>query len=290
MLEAWIGAVVAKTVAEYAENKSGYRHLQTGVGWDTWQSIFGHAKPEEWGHILGSLVRFANCETRDGDLVEMMFSLAGQEDKYAGQPGASVACSDVRSGSADFSELVVRMRSVFRRLTEWMEALTHWRVHWMSQIVPINNQPTEEQRELVQLGLMQAGYSGMSEQSKEWWKFRHEALAAEYAGKPEWRLVGKAQSFGNYGELRQPDVDELTIHWWPLLTRYRWTDRDMCGLLRQVVPHPEAYPLRDEKEFADYRKKALGLIKGKGPRDKSAPDGKPMGWRVALAMVGKLSE
>ncbi len=64
----------------------------------------------------------------------------------------------------------------------------------------------------------------------------------------------------------------------------------MRGLLRRVLPHPDAYPLREDKEFADYRKKALGLIKGNLERDKSAPDGKPTGWRAALAMIGKLSE
>ena len=52
----------------------------------------------------------------------------------------------------------------------------------------------------------------------------------------------------------------------------------MRGLLRRVVPHPDSYPLREDKEFADYRKKPLGLVKTKAERDKSAPDGQPAGW------------
>jgi hypothetical protein len=175
-------------------------------------------------------------------------------------------------------------------MSEWLEAILHWRAHWMSARAPITNQPTEGQRELAHIGIMQAGFAGLSEHSKEWWRFRHEELAKRFHGKRDWLLVGKAQSFEKWGELWQPAVDELAIHWWPLLTRYRWTDHDMRGLLRRVVPHPDSYPLREDKEFADYRKKALGLIKGKEERDKSAPDGKPTGWRVALAMIGKLSE
>jgi hypothetical protein len=45
MIEAWIGTVIAKAVEQYAEHKSGDRHLQTGIGWEAWQGVFGHAEP-----------------------------------------------------------------------------------------------------------------------------------------------------------------------------------------------------------------------------------------------------
>ena len=290
MLEAWIGTIITKTVEQYAENKSGNRHLQTGTGWDAWQLIFGHAKPDEWGYILQSLARFGGCDTPQAEMAGEMFALAAAEDKYAEPVSLSAFTALAANGKLPFSEMIERMRFMFRRMTEWMEALVHWHVHWMAAAAPIGFGATEERRELASIGLMQAGYAGLSEHSKEWWRFRHEELAKQFHGKPDWRLVGKAQSFEKWGELRQPAVDELTINWWPLLTRYRWTDRDMRGLLRRVVPHPESYPLREDKEFADYRKKALGLIKGKVERDKSTPDGNPDGCRVALWMVGKLSE
>ena len=46
MLEAWIGAIIAKTVEEYAENKSGNRHLQSGRGWG---GVAVHLRPRQAG-------------------------------------------------------------------------------------------------------------------------------------------------------------------------------------------------------------------------------------------------
>ena len=289
-LEAWIGAIIAKTVEQYAGNKSGHRHLQTGVGWAEWQAVFGHAAPSDWGHILGSLVRFAGCETPESEMAAAIFALMGYEDRHAEAVSLGECAAQAANGKLSAREMVERTGFLFRRLAEWMEALVHWRIHWMAAAAPTAFGPTEDQRELANIGLMQAGFAELSEHGQAWWRFRHEELAKRFAGQPHWRLVGKAQSLEKFGALRQPAVDELTIHWWPLLTRYGWTDRDMRGLLRRVVPHPDAYPLREDKEFADYRQKALGLIKGKQARDKSAPDGKPKGWRAALAMAGKLSE
>ena len=290
MLEAWIGAIIAKTVEQYAENKSGQRHLQTGVGWETWQFFFGQATSKELAHILESLIRFANCDTGMGEMTMKMFNLIGTEDKHGEPTPMSAMMSKMRERKVSESEAIKNMRETFQRMSEWMEAIVHWQTHWMSATVPITFQATEEKRELANLGIMQAGYAALNEHGKDWWNSRHTELAEQHQNSADWRLVGKAQSFDKFRELRQPMIDELTIHWWPLLTHYRWTDRDMRLLLLRVAKHPEAYPLRDDKEFADYRKKALGLVKGKKERDKSAPDGKPTGWQVALAMVGKLSE
>jgi hypothetical protein len=290
MLQAWIGAITDKTVEQYAGNKSGNRHLQTGTGWEAWQSMFGHAKPDEWGYVLQWLARFGHCDTPEAEVAGKMFALVADEDQYAEPVSLSAFAARAANGKLSLSEMIERTRFMFRRMAEWMDALVHWEIHWRATAAPIAFGATEQRRELANIGLMQAGYADLSDHAKEWWKFRHEELAKQFHGKPDWRLVGKAQSFEKWGELRQPVVDELAIYWWPLLTRYRWTDRDMRGLLRRVVPHPDSYPLREDKEFADYRKKALGLIKGKEERNKSAPDGKPIGWRVALAMVGKLSE
>lgn len=290
MLEAWIGQIVSSTVEQYAKNKSGKRHLQTGVGWEAWQLVFGHAKPGQWGHILQSLARFGNCDTPEAEIAAEMFKRITMEDSYAEPVSISSLSALAPGGKMASADMIKQTSAMFRRMAEWLEALVHWEIHWAAAAAPIAFGATEEERELANIGLMQAGYAGLCEQGKEWWRFRHEELAKQYHGKPDWRLVGRAQSFEKWGELRQPAVDELTIHWWPLLTRYRWTDRDMRGLLRRVVPHPDSYPLREDKEFADYRVKALGLIKGKDSRDKSAPDGEPVGWRVALAMTGRLSE
>ncbi len=290
VLEAWIGTITGKTVEHYATNKSGNRHLQTGTGWEAWQSVFGHAQPDEWGYILQSLARFGNCDTPEAEMTGEMFSLIAAEDQHAEPVSLSAFAARAANGKLSIAEMIERTRFMFHRMAEWMEALVHWEIHWAATAAPIAFGATDEHRELANIGLIQKSYANLSEHGKKWWNFRHEELAKQFHGKPDWRLVGKAQSLEKWGELRRPVIDEITIHWWPLLTRYRWTDRDMRRLLQRVVPHPDSYPLREDKEFADYRKKALGLIKGKEERDRSAPDGKPTGWRAALAMVGKLSE
>jgi hypothetical protein len=290
MLEAWIGMTICKTVEQYAEHKSGDRRLQTGEGWQAWQFVFGEARPAEWSHVFDAIGRYISCDTNEAEIVSRVINHIHLEDKYGEPVLLQTHVAEWKKKRPPVAECIAKSRYVFQRMSEWLEAILHWRAHWMSQRAPITNQPTEELRELAHVGITQAGYAKLSDHSKQWWHFRHEELAKKFHGKPDWRLVGKAQSFDKWGELRRPAVDELTIHWWPLLARYHWTDRDMRGLLRRVVPHPDSYPLREDKEFADYRAKALGLIKGKEDRDKSAPDGKPIGWRAALAMIGKLSE
>ena len=219
-----------------------------------------------------------------------MLALGDLEDRHAQPVKFSTWIERLQGETMSFDKTVGLMRSMFERFAQWLEAVVHWDVHWMAAVAPISFGPTEEKRELANIGIMQANYAGLESHSREWWKFRHEELSKQFHGKAEWRLVGKAQSFERWGALKYPEVDELTILWWPLLTRYRWTDRDLRGLLCRVVAHPRAYPLREDKEFADYRQKALGLIKGNTRRDKSDRDGKPEGWRAALAMVPKVSE
>ena len=290
MFEVWIGMIIEKTVAQYAENKSGHRHLQTGTSWQAWQETFRHAKPGDWNHILDSLGRYATCDTPESAMVAKVLALVATEDQHAEPVMLSTHMARAANGKMALDEMLERMRYFFQRMAEWMEALVHWKKHRMANAVPLAFGATEEQRELACVGLMQAGFAGLNEHGRDWWMFRHEELAEKFAGRPEWRLVGKAQSLEKFGKLRQPAVDELTIHWWPLLVRYRWTDHDLRILLKRVVPHPYAYPLREDKEFADYRKKVLGLIKAKKERDKSAPNGKPTGWRAALAMIDRLPD
>src|SRR6266446_2695962 len=176
MLEAWVGMTIAKVVEQYAEHKSGDRRLQTGMGWETWQFVFGHAAPEEWPHIMESLGRFANCDSPDAGIAARMVSFAAEEDKHA-EPVFFQTRLRLANGMVLPKDESLRFaRYAFERMSEWLEAILHWRVHWISARAPITNQPTEGQRELAHIGIMQAGFAGLSEHSKEWWRFRHEEL------------------------------------------------------------------------------------------------------------------
>ena len=292
MIEAWIGQIICLTVSEYAELKSGNPHLQTGIGWDAWELVFGQAKVPEWIPILEDLTRFAQCDTRESDYLLRVFGFMAAEDKEAEPVSPWKMVERAKGAEVAVADQIKQMRFLFRRMSQWMEALIHWKTHLMYAVAPIVFQATEEKRQLASIGMTQRGYASLSKHGKEWWHFRHEELARQFGKTPDWGIVGKVQSNEKWGSLKHPGVDELTIHWWPLLLRYKWTDRDMKEMLRRVLPERDLYPLGEDKEFADYRKKALGLVKGKGAseRDKSAPDGRPAGWRAALSMIDRLSE
>lgn len=290
MIEAWVGDVTLSTVEHYAENKSGKRHLQTGIAWESWRRIFGHARPDELPGILNALSRFSNCDAPESTHIKHILNLVTLEDRY----GKPVSISERIAAGAEQAltqdELFRKMRYLFQRMAEWLEAIIHWNTHFSAIIAPRLLQPSQEQRELYQLGLIQRNHANLDTNGKAWWQFRHGEMATRFSGKPELGLIGQAQSNEKWGSLKRPQVDQLAIHWWPLLTRYHWTDRDMRLLIRQVVECPEEYPLNEDKAFADYRQKALGLKKAKSNQDKSSPDGHPAGWKVAQAMTRGLED
>ncbi len=286
-IEAWMGDVSCYTLKHYSEHKSGKRQLQTGVAWESWLRMFGWAKPDEWPFILTSLTRFSKCDAPESEHIAHMLALVALEDVH-GEPVSLTAQMTSEPAIARTPEVLIRkMRYLFQRMSEWMEAILHWQTHLSVALAPELLQPSHEQRELYQLGLIQRNFGNLDRNGKAWWQFRHGEMASKFSARPELRLIGQAQANEKWGALERPQIDELTIHWWPLLKRHSWTDRDMRLLIQRVVDHPKNYPLNEDKAFADYRK-VLGLKKNKAKRDKSSLDGKPTGWKVALAMVNRL--
>lgn len=287
-MEAWVDDVTGSALEYYAENKSGRRQLQTGTSWQSWQNIFGGFPAERWPLILSSLSRFSRCDTPESELLAQILHCVALEDQH-GEP-VSLAARMAREpvDAIRPEEMLSKMRCVFQRMSEWLEAIAHWQAHMMASLAPKALQPTSEQRELFQVGLIQRNYAGLNQHGKDWWQFRHQSLAEQFQGSKDLGLIGKAQSNEKWGEPKRPQIDELTIHWWPLLMRYHWTDRDMRLLIQDVVAVPDQYPLLEDKEFADYRQKVLGLKKNKAKQDKSSLNGKPTGWKVAMAMVNRL--
>ncbi|MDP1591083.1 MAG: hypothetical protein Q8M07_25235 [Prosthecobacter sp.] len=288
LIEAWVGDVNCVALEHYAENKIGHRQLQTGTAWESWKRFFGSAKPDEWPHMLQCFGRFSRCDTPESEVLAKLNYLMALEDQHGAPVSRAARLSKMPVTITDPDEMLRKMRYWFQRLSEWLEAMAHWQAHMMATLAPKALQPTHEQRELFQVGLIQRNYASLNQHGKDWWQFRHQSLSEQFQGSKELGLIGKAQSNEKWGNPKRPQIDELTIHWWPLLVRHHWTDRDMRLLMRGVVDQPDQYPLKEDKEFADYRQKILGLKKDRSKQDKSAPDGKPTGWKVALAMVNRL--
>lgn len=289
-IEAWMGDVSCYTLEHYSEHKSGKRQLQTGVAWKSWCKIFGNVGPNGWPEILTNLSRFSKCDAPESEHVALMLNLVEIEDQH-GEPVSLTAQMTSKPDIVCTPEVMIRKMSYyFQRMSVWMEAILHWQTHQSVALAPKLLQASREQRELYQLGLIQRNFGNLDPNGKAWWQFRHGDMAAKFAAKPELRLIGQAQANEKWGTLKRPQVDELTIHWWPLLQRHRWTDRDMRLLIRKVVDCPDEYPLDEDKAFADYRQKVLGLKKAKSTQDKSSSDNRPIGWKAALAMVNRLNE
>lgn len=287
LLEAWQGDASSAALEEYAERKGKDRRLQSGRAWESWQELFGKASEEEWPGILESIGRYSNCDAPESEQVRKALHLMCLEDELGEPVSISARRKAAEEKKMDYKVSLKHLRYWFQRFAEWQEALAHWQAHWMAHVAPLTLQASPERRELAQLGFIQRNFANLNPHDKNWWQFRHEELAAQFQGDKALGLIGKAQSNEKWGALKRTQVDELVIHWWPLLLRHGWTDRDMRLLLIQAVDRPEEYPLREDRELADYRQKALGLKKNNARQDKSSPDGRPKGWRVALAMVDR---
>lgn len=286
-LEAWLGDVSGTALEEYAGRKGKDRRLQTGRAWQSWQKLLDKVREEKWPGILECIGRYSNCDAPESEQVRRALHLMRLEDELGEPVSISARMKAAEEKKMDFTMSLKHLRYWFQRFAEWQEALAHWQAHWMAHVAPLTLQATPARRELAQLGFIQRNFANLNPHDKGWWQSRHQELAAQFQGDKALGLIGKAQSNEKWGALKRPQLDELVIHWWPLLLRHGWTDRDMRLLLREVLDRPEEYPLLEDRELADYRQKALGLKKNNARQDKSAPDGRPRGWRVALAMVDR---
>jgi hypothetical protein len=282
MLECWIGDVQTKAIEQFSKKaKPAERAFQSGGAWESWNDVFGHAKPEEWPYLLDCIGRYSQCVSNEMPrILHSALNLLAIEDKH-GEPILPRFPNPAKVKPEIYIEA---MRLMFRRLSEWLDSVICWDTRLHHAIVPKAFTGNETHIELYAIGLMQAGFSHLGKHGKDWWSFRHDDLSSKVS-LDEWRTVGEAQSNRKFGELKHPEVDEAIIHCWPLVKRHAWTDEDLRVILCQLVKHPKSYPLRDEREFSDYRGK-IGLKRPKGIRCKSHPQGKPDGWKVAFAMCG----
>lgn len=286
MLECWIGVIIRRVVCEFAKEKNPKkRSFQNGGAWESWNEIFGKAQPSEWPDLLGHIIRYSQTESGGmSKYLQTALHLLYIEDKHGTPVAPHMLFPDPSKVSP--AKAAAAIQYMFRRLSDWMDAVVHWKARVMYALCPKSMAGDELHNELYSVGLMQARFARLSEHSKEWWRFRHDSLASE-APPEKWRIVGVAQSNQKFGELRHPEVDGAIIHCWPLFIRHSWTDEDLRNVLKLLVKRSDLYPLRDERELSDYRA-TLGLRKQDSKRCKSNPEGKPEGWKVALAMRGKL--
>lgn len=283
LLEAWLGDVTYRTEEEYAEKKSAVeRRLQTGMAWKSFMELFGHCKDDDVPHLFGALLRFAEYEDVQSEMLYRGFWALGLEC-----PAEELFSGQFPSGVPTVKELAAMMRRRVERLCDWVEAITHFHTHVHYHLSPVSFDTDPEKRELAALGINQRCFSILSESSKQWWQWHHAEAAERFKGSRKWPTVGKAMAATEMRQQRYPQVDELVILLWPLLKRNHWTYCDMMNVVNRFASRPGAYPCEREQDFATYCNNVLGLRKG-GLGGKTAKNGRPAGMEVVERMCQKL--
>lgn len=280
MIEAWLGEATVRAVTEYAEKKDAKdRRMQSGEVGRLFQEGFGHCKDFDFQHLFGAILRFAAYDDVQSRMVMKAFIALWVEQPPPEPPKHKLTPADVARGVAE-------MRTTLSRLCEWLDAVIHWQEHRLFYHSPVSFDPDPEKRELAVLGVNQRYFSKLSDFSKQWWEWHHGEAAERFKDSQKWPTVGKAMAATDTRQQKYPDVDEAIICLWPMLKKHNWTYRDLMNVANAALAKPPTYPCDREQDFAAYCNNVLGLRKS-GGSGKTAPDGKPAGFDVAMRLCSR---
>jgi hypothetical protein len=279
MLEARLGEVTCRIVDEFANERSASkRDFQTGVAAELYVRMFGHVPDSELHHLFQSVLRFAGYDDPQSRLLGKAFwatskEMPIQEWSAYGKP-------------VSHTNLAAFIRSVLRRICDWVDAFSHAQMHAFSHWAPVAFDPDPEKRELALLGFQHRGFHAMTDFQKTWWQWHHQEASERLSDPAKWSMVGKGMTSEATTLQNYPALDEAVILFWPLMLKHHWTYRDMANVLRSVAPSPISYPCEREQDLATYCANVLGLRK-KGKKGKTTKDGLPPGSEIARALCGK---
>lgn len=278
MIEAWLGEITLKTVAEYAEKRRAKdRKLQRGLAAHYFCEVFGDIPDSEFHHFFGSLARFGQYDDAQSRTVSHAYWLMSIECPSSTWP-FPVAPVDAEQ----LASMVTFMRGMLCRLGEWIEAVTHAQTHMLSHERPIAFDPDPENRELAILGVQQRHFPGMDDFQRNWWEWHHKEAAERLSDPSKWSMVGKAFTDDLTTHQSYPALDDCIIMFWPLVRRYEWTYQDLMTVIQKVAPEPLRYPCERAQDLASYCNNVLGLRKSS--KGRSNPNGTPLGYEIAVAM------
>lgn len=279
MIEGWLGHIILEAAAEYAEKKHAKeRVMQNGQAWRGFLALFGHAQDNEFHHIYQSLLRFSQYDDCQSEmLIRTIVPLSFEHECFGDYVGPKTMTSKLVR-----AEVVALLKRSVERWCEWIDSCIHFQTHASWHLMPEQFDQDVEKRELAALGVNQRLLGGMSEFGKAWWEWHHGEAAVRYKDSPKWRTVGKAMAAEGERHWNYPDLDNAVISIWPLVKKHNWTYRDLMEFLTCQKLHSKAYPCEREQDLAAYCSNVLGLRKsGQG---KSAADGRPAGYEVAVRL------
>lgn len=278
MIEVWLGSVTLATVAEYAEKKSAAeRKLQQGTAVRLFDEIFGIKSNEEIHHLFNALCRFAEYSDSQSRLLLRAYGIMAVEHPHATWPKFEQPMS-----KADMDAAAAHLIGIMRRICDWVEAISHAQMHLFSHFAPVAFDPDPEKRELAILGVQQRRFAEMDAFQKAWWEWHHGEAAERLQNPQNWAMVGRGFSDDQTRHQSYPGLDDAIIMFWPLLSRFNWTFRDLMLVLRSVERPWLTYPCEREQDLATYCTNVLGLRKGR--KGRSAKDRLPDGIEIARAL------
>ncbi|MCB1078556.1 MAG: hypothetical protein KDM64_12080, partial [Verrucomicrobiae bacterium] len=278
MIEAWLGAVICETVAEYADHKAAnQRTLQNGRARRLFEEHFQTQSPEDTLHLFDSLTRFTEYDDCQSRQVFRAFANLNLESLMTDRPKPAPTPEALRKG-------LEWMQTVFSRLCDWVEADIHATTHLMAQVNPVAFDPDPEKRELAILGINQRQFPGLTDFEKQWWTWHHGEASERLTDPAKWSMVARAAASPNEPLHHYPALDNCVIRLWPLMTCHNWTYHDLMRIVQRIAPKPLGYPCREAKEFSTYCRNVLGLKKG--GTGKSTVGRWPPGARIAFALCG----
>jgi len=282
LIEGWLGLLVSETVAEYAREKNAReRDLQRGRAWRGFAEIFGRPDDDVFQMLLLSLFRYAEYDDAQAlSLRRSLVPLALEVRQFGGyfRPHDVAALKNPAAGGPV-------MRRTVERWCDWIDAGVHARIHAGWHLHPAAFDPDPEKRRLAALGVVQRRFPHLSEADKTWWQGQHEQAAIRFKDSPKWATVGQAFVDEREPDWKYPGLEKAVISIWPLVKQYNWTYRDLLTTLRKMLPSSRL-SLETEQELAAYCPNVLGLNKS-GAIGRSAKNGKPTGWEIALQLCAK---
>lgn len=121
MIEAWLGNVTCRTVAQYAEHKNATnRRLQQGLAAESFAAVFGHVSDAEFHHLFGSLARFGEFDDCQSRVLARAYWMMALESPVCAWPEITPPLNAGRIAAA-----VAFMRGLVHRLGKWVEAIAH---------------------------------------------------------------------------------------------------------------------------------------------------------------------
>lgn len=281
VIEAWLGDVTLRTVAEYAERRRAKnRKLQQGLAAQSFAFFFGDLTAADFREMFTSLARFGGYDDGQSHRLARAYGLMSLECPVAVWP---IPTPPFDAGQ--LATMVAFMRGMIHRLGEWVEAVTHAETHEFSHLAPVAFDPDPENRELGILGVQQRHFPGMGDFQKAWWAWHHGEASDRLSDPAKWSLVGKAMVDDSTTHQNYPALDDCIIMLWPLVRRHQWTYQDLMTVIRAVAPVPLRYPCERVQDLASYCNNVLGLRKNS--KGRSDPNGTPPGFEMARAMCAR---